>query len=169
MATRRALIIGGSVGGLFAAHMLGRIGWEVDVFERAREDLAGRGAGIGTHPALGEVMRQLGLAVDESLCVATGSYVCWDNADRLIHEVRQQRMMSAWFSSQPRCVSGSFLRLTYGFRWDAGGWFQNSPSKDERCRRGSQGARARHSERGGAPGSFGQPSFPKALDQQLRV
>ena len=49
MATRRALIIGGSVGGLFAAHMLGRIGWEVDVFERAREDLAGRGAGIGTH------------------------------------------------------------------------------------------------------------------------
>ena len=96
MATRRALIIGGSVGGLFAAHMLGRIGWEVDVFERAREDLAGRGAGIGTHPALGEVMRQLGLAVDESLCVATGSYVCWDNADRLIHEVRQQRMMSAW-------------------------------------------------------------------------
>ena len=96
MATRRALIIGGSVGGLFAAHMLGRIGWEVDVFERAREDLAGRGAGIGTHPALGEVMRQLGLAVDESLCVATDSYVCWDNADRLIHEVRQQRMMSAW-------------------------------------------------------------------------
>ena len=96
MTSRRALIIGGSVGGLFAAHMLGRIGWEVDVFERAREDLAGRGAGIGTHPALGEVMRQLGLAVDESLCVATGSYVCWDNADRLIHEVRLQRMMSAW-------------------------------------------------------------------------
>ena len=62
MATRRALIIGGSVGGLFAAHMLGRIGWEVDVFERAREDLAGRGAGIGTHPALHEVMRRLGLA-----------------------------------------------------------------------------------------------------------
>jgi 2-polyprenyl-6-methoxyphenol hydroxylase-like FAD-dependent oxidoreductase len=96
MATRRALIIGGSVGGLFAAHMLGRIGWEVDVFERADEDLAGRGAGIGTHPALREVMRRLGLAIDD-LCVATdGTYVCWDNADRLIHEVRQQRMMSAW-------------------------------------------------------------------------
>jgi 2-polyprenyl-6-methoxyphenol hydroxylase-like FAD-dependent oxidoreductase len=48
MATRRALIIGGSIGGLFAAHMLGRIGWEVDVFERASEDLAGRGAGAGS-------------------------------------------------------------------------------------------------------------------------
>ena len=63
MATRRALIIGGSVGGLFAAHLLGRIGWEVDVFERVDEDLAGRGAGIGTHPALHEIMRRLGLAV----------------------------------------------------------------------------------------------------------
>ena len=71
MATRRALIIGGSVGGLFAAHMLGRIGWEVDVFERAGEDLAGRGAGIGTHPALHEVMRRLGLAFDDTLSVAT--------------------------------------------------------------------------------------------------
>jgi 2-polyprenyl-6-methoxyphenol hydroxylase-like FAD-dependent oxidoreductase len=95
MATHRALIIGGSVGGLFAAHMLGRIGWEVDLFERAGEDLAGRGAGIGTHPALHEVMRRLELAFDDSLYVATGAYVCWDNADRLIHEVRQQRMMIA--------------------------------------------------------------------------
>lgn len=96
MATRKALIIGGSVGGLFAAHMLGRIGWEVDVFERAGEDLAGRGAGIGTHPALHEVMRQLELVFDDTLSVATNTYVCWDNADRLIHEVRQPRMMSAW-------------------------------------------------------------------------
>jgi 2-polyprenyl-6-methoxyphenol hydroxylase-like FAD-dependent oxidoreductase len=96
MATRRALIIGGSVGGLFAAHMLGRIGWEVDVFERTREDLTGRGAGLGTHPALREVMRRLGLAFDDLSVATDGTYVCWDNADRLIHEVRQQRMMSSW-------------------------------------------------------------------------
>jgi 2-polyprenyl-6-methoxyphenol hydroxylase-like FAD-dependent oxidoreductase len=96
MATRRALIIGGSIGGLFAAHMLGGIGWEVDVFERAGEDLAGRGAGIGTYPALLEVMGRLGLAFDNTLAVTTGTYVCWDNADRQIHEVRLQRIMSAW-------------------------------------------------------------------------
>src|SRR4030095_11489206 len=96
MAKCRALIIGGSVGGLFAAHMLGRIGWGGDVFERAGGALAARGAGIGTHPALHEVMRGLGLAFDDTLSVATGSYVCWDTADRLIYEVRQHRMMSAW-------------------------------------------------------------------------
>ncbi len=92
----RALIIGGSIGGLFAAHMLGRIGWEVDVFERAVDDLAGRGAGIGTHPALHEIMRQLGFAFDDTLSVATRNYVCLDNADRLIHEVHQPRKMCAW-------------------------------------------------------------------------
>ena len=49
---RRALIIGGSLGGLFAAHLLRAAGWDVEVFERIGEDLAGRGAGLGTHEAL---------------------------------------------------------------------------------------------------------------------
>ena len=45
----RALVIGGSVGGLFAAHMLRSIGWEVVVFERSGDDLVRRGAGIGAN------------------------------------------------------------------------------------------------------------------------
>ena len=48
LSRKRALVIGGSVGGLFAAHLLLRAGWEVAVFERSTEDLAGRGSGIGT-------------------------------------------------------------------------------------------------------------------------
>jgi len=34
-AGRRALIIGGSVGGLFTANLLRRAGWTVQVFERS--------------------------------------------------------------------------------------------------------------------------------------
>ncbi len=49
---RRALVIGGSLGGLFAAHLLRNDGWKVDVFERVPDELAGRGAGIVTHPEL---------------------------------------------------------------------------------------------------------------------
>ena len=41
----RALVIGGSVGGLFAAHMLRSIGWDVIVFERSGDNLVRRGAG----------------------------------------------------------------------------------------------------------------------------
>ena len=50
--TKRALIIGGSVGGLFAANLLRDVGWDATVFERNPEELAGRGAGIATHPQL---------------------------------------------------------------------------------------------------------------------
>jgi 2-polyprenyl-6-methoxyphenol hydroxylase-like FAD-dependent oxidoreductase len=41
----RALVIGGSLGGLFAANLLLRHGWDVDVFEHSGQELAGRGAG----------------------------------------------------------------------------------------------------------------------------
>ena len=47
---RRAVIIGGSMSGLFSAAFLRRIGWDVDVFERSPVELVGRGAGITTHP-----------------------------------------------------------------------------------------------------------------------
>ena len=60
MAQQRALIIGGSVGGLFAANLLRSVGWDAVVFERNPEELAGRGAGISTHPQLHNVMRRLG-------------------------------------------------------------------------------------------------------------
>ncbi|HJY19250.1 MAG TPA: FAD-dependent monooxygenase, partial [Xanthobacteraceae bacterium] len=37
---RRALIIGGSLGGLMVAHLLRSIGWDTAVFERNDEELA---------------------------------------------------------------------------------------------------------------------------------
>ena len=47
---RRAVAIGGSMSGLFAAAFLRKIGWQVDVYERSPVELVGRGAGITTHP-----------------------------------------------------------------------------------------------------------------------
>ncbi len=58
---RRALVIGGSVGGLFAALLLRQAGWVVEVFERVAAPLAGRGAGIVTHPQLWRILERLGL------------------------------------------------------------------------------------------------------------
>lgn len=66
----RALVIGGSVGGLFAAHLLRSIGWDVVVFERSADDLAQRGAGIGAGEALFAVMRRIGLPFDASNGIA---------------------------------------------------------------------------------------------------
>ena len=61
---RRAIVIGGSVGGLFAALILRRRGWNVDVFERVGTPLSGRGAGIITHPELRLILERLGLHTD---------------------------------------------------------------------------------------------------------
>jgi 2-polyprenyl-6-methoxyphenol hydroxylase-like FAD-dependent oxidoreductase len=43
---RRAIIVGGSIAGLFAAAFLRGIGWQVDIYERSSVELVGRGVGI---------------------------------------------------------------------------------------------------------------------------
>jgi len=57
----RAAIIGGSMAGLFSALLLCRAGWTVEIFERIGSELAGRGAGIVTHPELFDVIDQAGI------------------------------------------------------------------------------------------------------------
>ena len=93
---RRALVIGGSIGGLFAANALRNIGWDVDVFERVGDDLASRGAGIGTHDELRAVLRRLGLTVDESTGIMVRTRVCLDRGGRILHQVEQPQLQSSW-------------------------------------------------------------------------
>jgi 2-polyprenyl-6-methoxyphenol hydroxylase-like FAD-dependent oxidoreductase len=94
--TPRALVIGGSLGGLFAANLLHDLGWEVDVFERVPDDLASRGAGIGTHEELLGVLARLGIAMDERLGIKVGERVCVDRAGRELYRHAWGHTMSAW-------------------------------------------------------------------------
>src|SRR5216684_4888405 len=57
----KAVVIGGSMAGLFAALLLRRAGWQVDVYERIGAELAGRGAGIVTHRELFDVLARAGI------------------------------------------------------------------------------------------------------------
>ena len=57
----RAAIVGGSMSGLLAGVMLRRAGWQVDIFERSREELSGRGAGIVAQPDLLAALQAVGL------------------------------------------------------------------------------------------------------------
>ncbi len=61
----KAAIIGGSMSGLFAALILRRRGWSVDIYEASRKELAGRGAGIITHAGLGEALAAAGVTSDD--------------------------------------------------------------------------------------------------------
>jgi len=92
----RALIIGGSLGGLFAAHLLRAAGWAVDVFERSAEDLAGRGAGLGTHEALMRVLRRIGVDTEVKLGVRTQKYLLLDARGTVTCRLDYPRVMTAW-------------------------------------------------------------------------
>ena len=94
--TRRALVVGGSLGGLFAANLLHDLGWEVEVFERVPDDLASRGAGIGTHEELLALLASLGIAMDERLGIQVGERVCVDRSGRELHRNPWGHTMSAW-------------------------------------------------------------------------
>ncbi|MCG8443480.1 MAG: FAD-dependent monooxygenase, partial [Caulobacterales bacterium] len=58
---KRAIVIGGSLGGLFAGAMLEKAGWEVAVYERSAHDLDSRGGGIVLQPEVVEVFRRSGV------------------------------------------------------------------------------------------------------------
>jgi 2-polyprenyl-6-methoxyphenol hydroxylase-like FAD-dependent oxidoreductase len=92
----RALIIGGSVGGLFAANMLRSIGWDVAVFERNAEELTGRGAGISTHPQLHAVTKRLGIPFDHSMGIRVNSVVFLNHAGEAYDQRDTVRLMSSW-------------------------------------------------------------------------
>jgi 2-polyprenyl-6-methoxyphenol hydroxylase-like FAD-dependent oxidoreductase len=93
---RRALVIGGSLGGLFVAHLLRNDGWKVDVFERVPDELAGRGAGIVTHPELFDALVRCGVEIDASIGVEVPSRVTLDATGRPIGEFALKQVFTSW-------------------------------------------------------------------------
>jgi len=96
MSTRRALVIGGSLGGLIAAHLLRGAGWDATVFERNEEELASRGVGLGTHPQLIAILKRAGIDFDESMGMKPTRAVCLDSSGRILIEQPTARTLSGW-------------------------------------------------------------------------
>src|SRR5262245_18698030 len=93
--TRRAVIIGGSMSGLFAAAFLRRIGWDADVFERSPVELVGRGAGITTHPELLDALEKSGAGLGD-LGIEVQKRITIDRAGRVIGERALPQILTSW-------------------------------------------------------------------------
>jgi 2-polyprenyl-6-methoxyphenol hydroxylase-like FAD-dependent oxidoreductase len=93
---RRALIAGGSLGGLLAANMLHRAGWDVLVLERANATLSGRGAGIVTHPELFDCLETAGLTIDDKIGVPVPGRVTLGRDGRTVQESALPQILTAW-------------------------------------------------------------------------
>jgi 2-polyprenyl-6-methoxyphenol hydroxylase-like FAD-dependent oxidoreductase len=96
MKARRALVIGGSMSGLFAAHLLRREGFEVDVFERVDGELADRGAGIVAQPEIAAAFRLLGIDFSAGIGVDTLLRRTFDRDGGLIGETTCAQTLTAW-------------------------------------------------------------------------
>jgi 2-polyprenyl-6-methoxyphenol hydroxylase-like FAD-dependent oxidoreductase len=96
MRPRRALIVGGSMSGLFCALFLRRRGWEIALYERSPVALTGRGAGIMTHPELHQAMTAVDLATDRSFGVPIEERVALNAAGAVIARRRHPQIATSW-------------------------------------------------------------------------
>jgi 2-polyprenyl-6-methoxyphenol hydroxylase-like FAD-dependent oxidoreductase len=92
----RAVVVGGSLGGLFAANLLLRAGWDVTLFERTGEELSGRGAGIVTHAELNQALERAGIRVDETLGVPVPGRVTLARDGSVEAEKPLPQVLTAW-------------------------------------------------------------------------
>jgi len=92
----RALVIGGSMSGLFAGTLLRRAGLAVDVYERVEAELTGRGAGIVTHPQMRAVLEAAGCEAGRDLGVDVASRRTLDRVGRVVGEYACPQTLTSW-------------------------------------------------------------------------
>ena len=92
----KILVIGGSLGGLFAANILLRQGHDVTLLEKALGSLDGRGAGIVTHDALADALREAGITVDDSLGIAVSKRVTLGADGESLGEMPLPQILTSW-------------------------------------------------------------------------
>jgi 2-polyprenyl-6-methoxyphenol hydroxylase-like FAD-dependent oxidoreductase len=93
---RRAIIIGGSMSGLFCGLYLRRAGWAVNIFERSFVALTGRGAGIMTHAEMHQALAGLGLDTSRGFGVPVERRLTLGADGQVIAERRCTQTATSW-------------------------------------------------------------------------
>jgi 2-polyprenyl-6-methoxyphenol hydroxylase-like FAD-dependent oxidoreductase len=91
-----AVVVGGSVGGLFAANLLARRGWRVDVYERVAEGLQSRGAGIAMHDELEVLLAAAGAPPQGAVGGRVDGRSAYDRTGRLLAYHPYPQVLTSW-------------------------------------------------------------------------
>jgi 2-polyprenyl-6-methoxyphenol hydroxylase-like FAD-dependent oxidoreductase len=113
---RRAVVIGGSMSGLFTAAFLRQIGWDVDVYERSKVELVGRGAGITGHPELLDALEASG-AGTEQLGIEVPKRIAIDRDGRVTEERPLRQILTSWDRLQ-RLLRATIDPSRYHLGWN---------------------------------------------------
>jgi 2-polyprenyl-6-methoxyphenol hydroxylase-like FAD-dependent oxidoreductase len=92
---KRAIVIGGSMSGLFAGLLLRQRGFEVEVYERVESELSGRGAGIVAQPAVVKALHGLGID-PANLGVAARTRKVLDREGGVVCTLECPQIFTAW-------------------------------------------------------------------------
>jgi 2,6-dihydroxypyridine 3-monooxygenase len=101
----RALVVGGSIGGLTAALLLADLGFEVSVYERSASELAERGAGIVAHQmSLRYLTERQAVPLDE-VSIPSRLLRYLDPAGAVSHEEASGYRFTSWQALHSRLAS----------------------------------------------------------------
>ncbi|MDN7902375.1 FAD binding domain-containing protein [Burkholderia cepacia] len=91
-----AVVIGGSVGGLFTATSLRAAGWRVKVFEQSPNELDSRGSGIVLQTPIERAFAFGGVPVPHDAGVDSGDRIYLDAHDRIVQRMNMPQTQTAW-------------------------------------------------------------------------
>ncbi len=137
---RRAVIIGGSMSGLFSAAFLRQIGWDVDVYERSKVELVGRGAGITGHPELFSALEASG-AGTERLGIEVPKRIAIDRDGRITDERPLRQILTSWDRLQ-RLLRATIDPARYHLGWN----FERVDQDEHGVRVHFSGGRTEHAD-----------------------
>lgn len=95
-ARRKAIIVGGSVAGLFVGNMLHRAGWDVAIYERVPDDLASRGAGIARHAEMEPIMAAAGVTETGPLGIQVDGRIAVDRHGKQLGQFAFPQYLTSW-------------------------------------------------------------------------
>ncbi|MGE3156044.1 MAG: FAD-dependent monooxygenase [Xanthobacteraceae bacterium] len=93
---KKAIIVGGSMAGMLAGSMLVRQGWTVDILERSREGLEGRGAGIVPQRSLLAALGRAGVTVNPNIGIRVTKRVAYDRAGAAFATHEYDQYSTSW-------------------------------------------------------------------------
>src|SRR5260370_20415457 len=92
----RIRIVGGSLGGLFAAALLRRDGHDVRVYERSEGGLAGRGAGLVGQREIFAILRAVGCEQVARVGVVANERIFFDRSGEISERHATPQMQISW-------------------------------------------------------------------------
>ncbi len=91
-----AIVIGGSLSGLFTATALRAVGWDVKLFEQSPNELDSRGGGIVLQPDVLEAFRFGRVKLPAYPGVDSGDRIYLDQNDRIIDQFYMPQTQTSW-------------------------------------------------------------------------